>query len=381
MKYALNDHIPPTPFYYYDMELLEQTLGRAQAASERYGYRLHYAMKANVEPRILKSIARHGMGADCVSGWEVEAALKGGFPASKIVFAGVGKSDSEMVYALEKEIFCFNCESLEELQVLSCLAAKHGVVARVALRINPDVEPQTHKYISTGHGASKFGIAYNEVEKFMAARSHFTNIKVVGLHFHIGSQIVKLEYFEQLAQKAASLCRWFEQRGLPIEHLNMGGGLGINYQNPDSELIPDFEGYMACFARHLPQDKTIHFELGRSLVAQCGELLTRVLYTKNTVSGDRFIIVDAGLTELIRPALYAAHHHIENLSGQGRTMERYYIGGPICESSDIFAHDIEFPLSHRGDLLTIRSTGAYGSIMSSHYNCRPLAATYFSDNE
>lgn len=378
-RFTLGSSVPSTPFYHYDLDLLRRTLLAAQTVASRYDYVLHYAMKANVEPRLLDVICSHDIGADCVSGWEVQAALEAGFAADRVVFAGVGKSDAEIILALEKDIFAFNCESLEELQVLNLLAAERGKVARVALRINPNVEPETHKYISTGHGESKFGIAYTEIDLAIEKLSELQNINIVGLHFHIGSQVLGLDFFEDLAQRVSEICMWFEGRGLQIEHLNMGGGLGIDYYDPDSNSIPDFEDYFARFAKHLPRGKTVHFELGRSLVGQCGELITKVLYTKQTMSGANYAIVDAGMTDLIRPALYGAYHKIENLTGTHRKLGVYYIGGPICESSDVFAHEIEFPVTHRGDILTVRSVGAYGSIMSSHYNLRPTAAAYFSE--
>ncbi|MEG0815134.1 MAG: diaminopimelate decarboxylase [Mucinivorans sp.] len=376
--------VPATPFYYYDMELLSRTLDQCQKVASAHAYVVHYAMKANVEPPVLALIAARGFGADCVSGWEVEAALAAGFPASKIVFAGVGKTDSEMRYALKHNIFCFNCESLQELEVLDSIATQMGLTARVALRLNPDVEPETHKYIATGQAESKFGISFDEVKHALNNISNYQGIRIVGLHFHIGSGILNFSGFEQLALKVNQINAWFAARGVKIDHLNMGGGLGIDYNDPDGGIVPDFEGYFGVFASTLrPMDgQTVHFELGRSMVAQCGELLTRVLFTKRTASGEQFLIVDAGMTELIRPALYSAHHKIENITAQNeaknRPTERYFIGGPICESSDVFAYDIEFPHSERGDLLAIRSVGAYGSIMSSHYNLRPTAAAYFS---
>lgn len=381
MRFQIKDKVPATPFYYYDMALLRATVEKALECVRKHGYNMHYALKANVEPEILQLIAGYGVGADCVSGWEVEAALKAGFDRNKIVFAGVGKSDQEIVFALNEKIFSFNCESLEELEVINNLAAKMGVIARIALRINPNVEPETHKYISTGHGQSKFGIAYTEVKIVLQKLTELKNLNVIGLHFHIGSQVLGLDFFEDLAKKVVEIDGWFSRNGLNVEHLNMGGGLGIDYYAPDENPIPNFEDYFNRFAKHLPKNKTIHFELGRSLVAQCGELITRVLYTKDAMDSVKYAIVDAGMTELIRPALYGAQHRIENLTAVGdksRKKELYCIGGPICESSDVFAQEIEFVQTCRGDIITIRSVGAYGSVMSSHYNLRPTAKSYFS---
>lgn len=378
-RYPLAASTPPTPFYAYDMALLGQTLAACLAEASVRNFRVHYALKANVEGPILQAIAAAGFGADCVSGWEVEAALAHGFKPDQVVFAGVGKSDNEMRSALRSDIFCFNCESLAEIEVLNELALEEGRTARIALRLNPDVEPDTHKYIATGQAESKFGIAFTEVEEALARLKDYKALTLVGLHFHIGSGILNFSGFERLCERVNEFNAWFAQQGVRIEHLNMGGGLGIDYADPDGGAIPNFAAYFDVFSRGLKPlaGQTIHFELGRSLVGQCGELITRVLYTKRTASGERFVIVDAGMTELIRPALYGASHRIENLSGAGRPSTRVYIGGPICESSDVFAYDIEFPETMRGDLLAIRSCGAYGSIMRSHYNLRPTAASYF----
>lgn len=379
--------MPPTPFYYYDLDLLRRTLRTATEEANRYGYHIHYAMKANVERPILHEIQQAGLGADCVSGYEVRCAVENGFAPEKIVFAGVGKSDGEIEYAIEQGIFAFNCESLQELEVIDGLAKAQGRTVNVALRINPDVRPETHRYISTGQAESKFGISYTEVDEALERLNELPHIRIVGLHFHIGSQIRNLKSFAELAERVNEIARWFEERGVTLRHLNMGGGLGIDYERPDEEPIPDFAGYFRTFHDHLKvrEDQTVHFELGRSIVAQCGELITRVLFTKTTASGARFAIVDAGMTELIRPALYHAHHEIENLTAraekEARPMERYSIAGPICESSDVFAREIEFPESHRGDVLSLRSTGAYGSIMASNYNMRPIAPSFFGGEE
>lgn len=371
--------VPPTPFYYYDLDLLRRTLAAAVAAAGRYGYRIHYALKANVEPQILREIQRAGLGADCVSGYEVACAVENGFAPERIVFAGVGKSDREIEQAVEAGIFAFNCESLEELEVIDALADRAGRRVDVALRINPDVRPDTHEYIATGQAESKFGISYAEIDRALARLHRLSHIRIVGLHFHIGSQIRNLASFAELAERVNGIAAWFAERGVEIAHLNMGGGLGIDYDDPDAEPVPDFEGYFRTFHDRLQvgAGQTVHFELGRSIVAQCGELLTRVLYTKTTAGGARFAIVDAGMTELIRPALYKAHHKIENLTAAGRPMGVYSIAGPICESSDVFARDIPFPETRRGDLLSIRSTGAYGRIMASSYNMRPIAPSCF----
>ncbi len=377
--FTLSDNVPHTPFYHYDMRLLGETIDAAINHSSRFGYNLHYAVKANADKEILEFIAKKGLGADCVSGWEVDAALKCGFAPDVIVFAGVGKSDQEINFALDNDIFAFNCESLQELEVINELAKNKNKIAQIALRVNPNVHPDTHKYISTGQSESKFGIAYNEINKALESVEVLQNINLKGLHFHIGSQVMTMSFFEELALRAVEITKWFEDKGCKIEHLNMGGGLGVDYDNPMDNPITDFANYFAQFEKHLPKDKTVHFELGRSITAQCGELITRVLITKETATGSNYAIVDAGMTELIRPALYGANHKIINLSAKSDELKKplYYIGGPICESSDVFAHEIEFPKTNRGDILTIKSAGAYGAVMSSNYNLRPRAKAIF----
>lgn len=370
----------PTPFYFYDMELLNRTLNKAIEESSRYGYKIHYALKSNFDPRIVEAVRRAGMGMDCVSGNEVRMAIGNGFPASEIVFAGVGKTDREIEYALDQDIFSFNCESLHELQVINEIAGRMGKKARIALRINPDVDPKTHRYITTGKADNKFGISYDEIDTAIASLEKLGNLEIVGLHFHIGSQIRDMQVFETFSKRVFDIKEWFREKGIVLKHLNMGGGLGIDYDDPDREPMPDFETYFAIFHRNLKIDEgqTVHFELGRSLVAQCGELITRVLYNKETSAGTKIVIVDAGMTDLIRPALYGAKHKIENLTSATGS-EKYTIGGPICESSDIFGRDVELPITSRGDLLTLRSAGAYGMAMASRYNLQDLPGATYSD--
>lgn len=372
-----------TPFYLYDIDLLRRTLQKVCDNASRYGFFVHYALKANFDPRILQEVKSFGLGTDCVSGGEVRASVEAGFDPAGIVFAGVGKRDDEIEYALEKGIFAFNCESLEELEVIDGIAAKSGRRARVGLRINPDVDPQTHKNISTGQADSKFGIAYTEIEEAIERAESLRNTDIVGLHFHIGSQITNLKVFEYLCKRVVSIMSWFEGRGVKITYVNVGGGLGINYESPRTEPIPDFDTYFRIFADNLPlrPDQTLHFELGRSIVAQCGALITKVLYNKKTASGKNYVLVDASMTELIRPALYGAHHHIENLTPHDGT-EVYSIAGGVCESSDIFARDITLPVTERGDLLALHSAGAYGQSMASCYNMRPLPrSVYYTQDE
>lgn len=369
-----------TPFYLYDVELLHRTLQCAVEQSARYGYHIHYALKANFDDRLLAVIRSYGLGVDCVSGNEVRKAVESGFDPRKVVYAGVGKNDDEIRYSIEQNILSFNCESRQELQVIDQIAAEMGRTVDVALRINPDVDPHTHKHISTGHGDSKFGISYREIEQVADEVEQLRNIRIVGLHFHVGSQILDMSVFENLCRRVNELSRWFENRGFALEHINVGGGLGIDYVDPDRAPIPDFEGYFATFARTLDiGDKQVHFELGRSIIGQCGELISRVLYRKTTPTEREVAIIDASMTELMRPALYGAHHRIVNLTSPDATMMSCMVAGTVCESSDIFARDVELPELQRGDLVSIQSAGAYGRSMASCYNLHALPDAVYSD--
>ena len=370
-----------TPFYYYDTALLQSTLDAIRSEIAQYpNYHVHYAMKANANPRLLEIIQKAGFGADCVSGGEVKTAIDAGFPADKIVYAGVGKSDQEIVLALEHNIFCFNVESIPELQVINELAMREGKVARVCLRINPDVEAHTHTHIITGMAENKFGIALSDMMKVVELAKSLSNIRFIGLHFHIGSQITNMQDYVALCQRVNEIQHLLAKQGIYPTIINVGGGLGVDYQAPEKQSIANFKAYFQVFAKHLHlrTNQSLHFELGRSVVAQCGSLITKVLYVKQTAT-KQFAIVDAGMTELIRPALYQAKHKIVNLTSQTDNLEKYDVVGPICESSDVFDKDIMLPTIVRGDILAIRSAGAYGESMASTYNCRPLPPTYTSD--
>ena len=369
-----------TPFYSYDAELLRQTLQTIrEEVSKHEGFCVHYAVKANANPKVLRIIREAGLGVDCVSGGEIEASVKAGFPSSKIVYAGVGKSDWEINLGLDNDIFCFHVESIPELEVINELAAAKGKVARVAFRLNPNVGAHTHANITTGLAENKFGIDMRDMLKVIEVASQMANIKVVGLHFHIGSQILDMGDFEALCNRVNELQNELERHRIRLEHINVGGGLGIDYQHPNRVPIPDFKAYFDTYAKKLKlrDGQTLHFELGRAVVAQCGSLITRTLYIKEGYV-KKFCIVDAGFTDLIRPALYQAYHKIENLSSE-EPMEAYDVVGPICESTDVFAKQIDINKAHRGDLLAIRSAGAYGEIMASQYNCRQLPVGYISE--
>lgn len=368
----------PTPFYYYDLDILRSTLDTVKKESENAGYKVHYAVKANHNQRILKIISSYGLGADCVSGNEIAASIEAGFSPSSIVFAGVGKTDKDIDAALKADIYCFNCESIPEIEVINELAAKQNKVARIALRINPYIDAHTHKYITTGIEESKFGINTWEIEEVVKKLTTLKNIRLLGMHFHIGSQITSMSVFKSLCTRINELQQWFSTRDIKLEIINVGGGLGIDYENPDKNpLFREYFSLLHEFIDILP-GQTLHMEPGRSIIGQCGSLISRVLFIKNG-SNTLFSIIDAGMTDLIRPALYQATHKIENLSSKGHVY-RYDVVGPICESSDTFAKFIELPETRRGDIISIRSAGAYGEAMASRYNLRDLPKSVFSDD-
>ena len=367
-----------TPFYYYDLGLLRRTLATVrESASPSPEFRVHYAVKANANPVLLAEIAASGLGADCVSGGEIRAALDAGFKPESIVYAGVGKSDAEINFALENGISRFNVESAAELEVINELALKAGKKAPVSLRINPDIGAHTHSNITTGLAENKFGINYEQLEEVLRLALSLPAVEYKGLHFHIGSQLLDMMDFVALCNRINSLVDELSRAGLPVGDINVGGGLGVSYEHPNLLPVPDFRSYFDTFRRHLrlPAGTPVHFELGRSIVAQCGSLISRVLYVKQGTT-KQFAIIDGSMTELIRPALYKAYHRIENLSSD-EPEEVYDVVGPVCESSDVFLKAAHLNKCRRGDLLAIRSAGAYGEAMASRYNCRPLPEAYY----
>lgn len=370
----------PTPFYYYDMALLQDTLDEIRRCIAGFPFKVHYAVKANANAAILELIRRAGLGIDCVSGGELAAAISAGFAGNEIAFAGVGKTDKEIAAGIDSDIFCFNVESLPEMEVINEIAASKGKVARIAIRVNPNIDAHTHKYITTGLNENKFGINLPQLDSVVDAALAMKNLELIGLHFHIGSQIRETEPFIMLCNKANELLDQLEARGVKLKIINVGGGLGINYDDPDGDAIAGFDQYFSIFKQHLKlrEGQELHFELGRAVVAQCGSLITRVTYVKTGIV-KKFIIVDAGMSDLIRPALYQAHHKIENISATGTPTETYDVVGPICESSDCFGTDETLPITHRGDFIALRSAGAYGEIMASRYNCREFPAAIYSE--
>ncbi len=368
-----------TPFYYYDTQLLQATLDKVVEQKNKYGYHVHYAIKANANPQLLGLIRDAGLGIDCVSGPEVQRAIDCGFDPSTIVYAGVGKADWEIRLALEAGIRCFNIESLPEAEIINEIAGSMNKRATVALRINPNVDAHTHQYITTGLEENKFGIGLTEVESVVSEIQKLNNINLKGMHFHIGSQITDMGAFQVLCMRINELQKWFESNKIRIDIINVGGGLGIDYEHPDKHSIPTFEEYFGVFHKFLElrDAQEVHFELGRAIVAQCGSLITRVLYVKEGKK-KKFAIVDAGMNDLIRPALYHAYHKIENLTSN-EAHEQYDVVGPVCESSDCFGQAVVLPQTKRGDIIALRSAGAYGEVMASQYNLRRLAPSYFTE--
>lgn len=372
-----------TPFYYYDTALLRQTIKTiTDEVAKHEGYHIHYAVKACANPKVLRIIADSGLGADCVSGGEIQACIDAGFPANTIVYAGVGKADWEIELGLNVGIQYFNVESVAELEVIEEIAARMNKTANVSFRINPDVGAHTHANITTGLSENKFGIAMQDMERVILMAKEMPHIEFVGLHFHIGSQILEMDDFQALALRINELQDRLEKNGIgPVKNINVGGGLGIDYQDPDVHPIPGFGKFFDTYAQNLKlrPGQQLHFELGRSIVGQCGSLIAKCLYVKQATHR-QFVILDAGMTDLIRPALYDAHHHIENLTSQEANTQSYDVVGPICESSDVFQRDCTLPVTHRGDLIALRSAGAYGEIMASQYNCRPLPIGYVTED-
>ena len=372
-----------TPFYYYDTALLRQTIKTiTDEVAKHEGYHIHYAVKACANPKVLHIIADSGLGADCVSGGEIQACIDAGFPANTIVYAGVGKADWEIELGLNVGIQYFNVESVAELEVIEEIAARMNKTANVSFRINPDVGAHTHANITTGLSENKFGIAMQDMERVILMAKEMPHIEFVGLHFHIGSQILEMDDFQALALRINELQDRLEKNGIgPVKNINVGGGLGIDYQDPDAHPVPGFGKFFDTYAHNLQlrPGQQLHFELGRSIVGQCGSLIAKCLYVKQATHL-QFVILDAGMTDLIRPALYDAHHHIENLTSQEANTQSYDVVGPICESSDVFQRDCTLPVTHRGDLIALRSAGAYGEIMASQYNCRPLPIGYVTED-
>lgn len=370
---ALERQGTPTPCYCYDLKLLRATLDEIERHTADAPIQVHYALKANGNPMVVQEIVRRGLGVDVVSGGEIRAALEAGFAPQSVNYSGVGKTDDEIVLGLDAGIGCFNVESIPELEVINQLAGCRGVQAPVAIRVNPDIDAHTHRYITTGTASDKFGIVVDDLPGVLALVQSMAHVRLRGLHFHIGSQITSMRPFEMLCDAVNQLQDQYEEQGIRFEMLNMGGGLGIDYERPQEQPIAALADFFSTFKRllHLRPWQTLHFELGRAIVAPCGTLVTRVLFVKEN-RGKRFVIVDAGMNDLLRPALYGARHQVRNLTATAGGHMLCDVVGPVCESTDVFARDCLLPVTCRGDLLALASAGAYGESMASTYNMRPL---------
>ncbi len=358
-----------TPCYIYSHRTLIRHFHAFDQAFNAIPHIVAFAMKANSNLTVLRLLAKEGCGADIVSGGELFRALKAGMTPNKIVFAGVGKSKEEIQYALESDILMFNVESPGELQQINEVAGSMGLRAKVALRINPDIDPQTHPYISTGLKKSKFGIGADRALEEFDAAGNLPHIEVVGVHSHIGSQLTQVTPFVDALKKAVALIQTLQAKGVHIQYLNIGGGLGITY----SDETPPHPKELAEAISPLLQSVScqIIMEPGRSIVGNAGILVTKVLYNKESAD-KHFVIVDAAMNDLLRPSLYDAHHDIQPvLKKESSAVNTVDVVGPICESGDFLAKDRKMPHSQPGDLLAVMSAGAYGFTMASNYNSRP----------
>lgn len=366
-----------TPCYLYSKAALTAAYRMFDQAFAGRDHLICYAVKANSNLAILQTLAKLGSGFDIVSGGELQRVLKAGGDPKKIVFSGVGKSNDEIRLALQTGILCFNVESEMELLRLSRIAAQCQRIAPVSLRVNPDVDAKTHPYISTGLKENKFGIPMADAERIYSAAQQLPNIHIAGLDCHIGSQLTELDPFIEASQKMLALLDRLAQQGIRIEHLDLGGGLGIRYTEENPPTIPDYvQALCACVGQRSPR---ILIEPGRAMVGNAGILLTRVEYLKHAPHRN-FAIVDAAMNDLMRPALYDAHHAIIPVVKKAGQAQTYQVVGPVCETGDFLGHDRALCLE-ADDLLAVMSAGAYGMSMSSNYNTRPRAAEVMVDGD
>jgi diaminopimelate decarboxylase len=360
-----------TPFYLYSHATLKQHFGAFDGAFEGLKHLTCFSMKSNSNLAILRLFALEGGGADIVSGGELYRALKAGVAPTKIVYSGVGKKAEDLEYALKSEILMFNAESTQEILKLDDVARRLGKRARIAIRVNPDVDPKTHPYISTGLRENKFGVDINEAPKHYAVAAGLGNLEVVGISCHIGSQLTQVSPFVDALKKLKQLMKQLLAEGIQIEYLDLGGGLGITY---DKEAPPHPSGYAAAIKTELGRsDLTLILEPGRVLTGNAGILVTEVIYTKSTAE-KTFFIVDAAMNDLMRPSLYGSYHGIQPVKVADRRRVTADVVGPICESGDFLAKKREMDAFEPGDLLAVMSAGAYGFSMSSNYNSRPRVA-------
>ena len=362
-----------TPTYVYSYDALEKAYRELEEAFSGFDHMICYAVKANSNLSVLRALASFGAGADIVSGGELYRAMKAGFDPKKVVFAGVGKTEDELMAGLGERILLFNVESASELEHLERFAARHGKTARVSLRINPDVDPETHAHVSTGHGASKFGIPVDEALALAERVLEYRCIDLIGIHQHIGSQITKLAPYAESVEKSAQLVDELKRRGFDIKYFNIGGGLGIRYKDEEAPSPRELVDAVRPTLEALGTSGTkILCEMGRYIAGNAGVLLTRVVYRKRS-SGKNFLVADAGMNDLLRPSLYDAYHEVRPVNN-GAAAAPADLVGPVCESGDYLARDRDLPDAAEGDLLALMSAGAYGFSMASNYNSRPRPA-------
>ncbi len=367
-----------TPLYVYSKATLVRHIGVIDGAFAGIDHLTCYSVKANSTSSILTIIAEHGLGADIVSGGELYRALRAGMPPGRIVYSGVGKTEAEIKYALESGILMFNLESESELHTINRIAGEINKVAPIAFRINPDIDPKTHPYIATGLKTSKFGIPHSEALRIYEEASRLSNVKVIGIDAHIGSQLIDVTPFKEAAERLCDLIKEIRGIGIDLHIVDIGGGLGIQYHN---EIPPDPDDWARMV---IPIIKTtgcrLIIEPGRSMVGNAGVLITKVLYIKNN-ENKTFIVVDAGMNDIGRPSLYGSYHGVVPIKERKTEKRVVDIVGPICESSDFIAKEREMLMPEEGDYLAVLTAGAYGMSMSSNYNSRPRAAVILADKD
>jgi diaminopimelate decarboxylase len=367
-----------TPLYVYSAAVLRQRYRDIDAGFGEYPHRVHYALKANSTLAIARLLREVGAAADANSIWEIDVARKAGFEPKDIVFTGVGKSDAELERAVPLGLKAINVESAGELDRVEAIAVRAGLVARVAIRVNPDIDAKSHPHISTGLKINKFGVPLDEAHRLFADLKGRPALKLVAVHIHVGSQITTIDPVRSVALRLAGLARQAQEAGVALEYLDAGGGLGISY---DGGPVPAPDRYASALVDEIRTTRLpIIVEPGRSIVGPAGVLVARIVDLKPRTASSDFAVIDAGMTELLRPALYGGFHHIEPIRPRPGSLRQYEIVGPVCESTDVVGRDRTLPPLAVGDLVAIRDTGAYGSAMASNYNRRPLPAEVLVDN-
>jgi diaminopimelate decarboxylase len=367
-----------TPLYVYSASVIVDRYRAIDDAFGSYPHALHYALKANSTLAIVRLLRSVGSGADANSGGEIDVALRAGFIPPQIVFTGVGKTSGELAQAIDLGVKTINAESAGELERIDAVARERQTRARVALRVNPDIDARSHPHISTGLKGNKFGIAMDQARDIGRRFARYPGLEIVGLHSHVGSQITDLDPLTRAARALVTLARELHDDGIAIEHLDLGGGLGVSYDGSTVPSVREYADAVLPEVRH--SGLSIILEPGRNIVAPAGVLVSRVVDVKEQPGGKLFVVLDAGMTELIRPMLYNAFHRIEPVTDTAAGEVMCDIVGPLCESSDTLGRDRRLPRPNVGDLFAIRDTGAYGSVMASNYNRRPMPAEVLVEN-